>query len=166
MKTSRKLFLILLISIVVVGLDQFTKCIASTNLDPSESFSYLSGVVQIQYSENTGAILGLGANLPDGMRDLIFMISSGIVIFGMLWFALSTREMTLVSLIGSALVIGGGLGNLWDRIFNDGVVIDFMHIGIGSLRTGIFNLADVAIFAGAGLIIIWGVNLRRKQVLG
>lgn len=53
----------------------------------------------------------------------------------------------------SALIIGGGLSNLIDRIINQGAVIDFMNIGVGSLRTGIFNVADVAIMVGMFIFV-------------
>ena len=59
-------------------------------------------------------------------------------------------------------MIGGGLGNLIDRIFNSGAVVDFVSIGLGGLRTGIFNVSDVAIVAGA-LLVFLGIREREQD---
>jgi signal peptidase II len=53
------------------------------------------------------------------------------------------------------LLLAGGIGNLIDRLFHGGLVIDFLNVGIGPLRTGIFNVADVAIMAGFGILILY-----------
>ncbi|MCB0052448.1 MAG: signal peptidase II, partial [Caldilinea sp.] len=65
-----------------------------------------------------------------------------------------THRIPVVTLIAIALLLGGGIGNLIDRLVNEGRVIDFMNVGIGSLRTGVFNVADMAIMAGVGLIML------------
>jgi signal peptidase II len=63
--------------------------------------------------------------------------------------------------LGMALIWGGGVSNFADRILSDGRVVDFLNLGIGSLRTGIFNVADVAIMAGVGLLILaWTRNTK------
>ena len=62
-------------------------------------------------------------------------------------------------MISLSLVVGGGFGNLADRIFNEGRVIDFMNIGIGSLRTGVFNVADIALSFG----IVWFLAVSFKD---
>ena len=56
--------------------------------------------------------------------------------------------------MGCTLLLAGAVGNLIDRIRLDGLVIDFLNLGIGPLRTGIFNVADMAIMAGAVLLVI------------
>ena len=63
----------------------------------------------------------------------------------------------------SALIIGGGLGNLIDRILNQGAVIDFMNIGIGPIRTGVFNVADLAILAGIFIFAAFYAKKRHNQ---
>jgi signal peptidase II len=64
-------------------------------------------------------------------------------------------RLELVPTIALSLLAGGGIGNLIDRIANDGAVTDFVRIGIGPLRTGIFNLADVAIVVGVLVLALW-----------
>ena len=61
-----------------------------------------------------------------------------------------------------ALIAGGGLGNLYDRLTNTGRVVDFLMVGMGSLRTGIFNVADLAITFGVGLFVLAAIQRKRE----
>ena len=71
-------------------------------------------------------------------------------------------SLDLMPVIGLSLMAGGGVGNLIDRIFNNGAVTDFVRLGIGPLRTGIFNLADVAVVVGISMLFLWGVGERKR----
>jgi len=114
----------------------------------------LSGVFRFQYTENTGAFLGLGARLPEPVRFWLLIVLVGGVLIGMLRFVWTSQEINSMGVLGGALVVGGGIGNLIDRIFNAGAVIDFMDMGVGNLRTGIVNVADVAITVGVGILLV------------
>ena len=70
------------------------------------------------------------------------------------------RASSRVEAVGWALVVGGGVGNLIDRIVNDGHVVDFMRVGIGGLETGIFNVADTAILAGLVTLLVSALTPR------
>ena len=74
--------------------------------------------------------------------------------------------MSLDTVVAWGVVLSGGLGNLVDRIINDGRVIDFMNIGIGSLRTGIFNVADVCITVGVVVLVFQALQRPRRSMLG
>ncbi len=63
-------------------------------------------------------------------------------------------DWPLARLIALSLIVGGGLGNLIDRLLNHGVVVDYISMGVGSLRTGVFNLADAAITVGLVVILV------------
>ena len=76
------------------------------------------------------------------------------------------QPMSLDTVVAWSLVLSGGLGNLVDRIINDGRVIDFMNIGIGSLRTGIFNVADVYITVGVVVLVFQSLQRPRRSMLG
>ena len=65
----------------------------------------------------------------------------------------SNSKQKLLSLIALSLVFSGGISNFYDRVFNNGAVIDFLNIGFGTFRTGIFNVADVAIMAGVFMLV-------------
>ena len=79
---------------------------------------------------------------------------------------LFVQPMFLDTVVAWSLVLSGGLGNLVDRIINDGRVIDFMNIGIGSLRTGIFNVADVYITVGVVVLVFQALQRPRRSMLG
>ncbi len=79
---------------------------------------------------------------------------------------LFVQPMSLDTVVAWSLVLSGGLGNLVDRIINDGRVIDFMNIGIGSLRTGIFNVADVCITVGVVVLVFQALQRPRRSMVG
>lgn len=153
MTTLRRLAIIAVLLVVCVGCDQGTKVLASRYLAGIGSVSLLGGAVRFQYSENPGAMLSLGAHLPERARFWVFGIFVGMVLVGLLWYVIRDTTLSWATVVGLSLVLGGGASNLIDRLSNNGAVIDFMNIGVGRLRTGIFNVADVAIFGGVGLFL-------------
>ena len=155
MKKLNKIVLIALIVVICVGCDQVTKDIAQARLSLRQPFSMLGGIFRFQYSENSGAMLGLGSNLSPELRFWILVVFSSLMLVGMTWFVWRSKEMNALGIIGSALVLGGGLSNLLDRMLNEGVGVDFVRMGIGPLRTGIFNLADTFICMGAPLLLLY-----------
>jgi signal peptidase II len=154
MKILTRLGIVILVLVLCTGCDQLTKMIAQRKLAAAAPISLLGGVVRIQYAENPGGMLSLGAGLPEEARFLIFVVLVAILLPLTLVFALRANSINLWQLAGLSLTAGGGLGNLLDRVFNQGVVIDFVSFGIGSLRTGIMNLADIAIVAGVVIFLL------------
>lgn len=120
--------------------------------------SFMGDVFRLSYAENSGGFLSLGAGLPEAIRLVLFIVLTILLLTVFLFLVLHKRKLNTVAAISSALVIGGGLGNILDRINNEGAVIDFMNIGIGPLRTGIFNVADMAIMAGAIMLLYLSVK--------
>jgi signal peptidase II len=120
----------------------------------------MGDLFRFQYTENTGAFLGMGAELPGAVRFWALIVFVGIVLIGMLRFVWTFQEISPMGIMGALLIIGGGFSNLLDRVLKDGAVVDFMNVGIGKVRTGIFNLADLAIMIGVGLLLAWGVFSR------
>lgn len=146
--------MIFLIIVGTIAGDQATKLIAKRYLWPNGFYSYAGDTLRIQYAENSGAFLGLGATLPDPWRHLIFTVLVGIFLVALLVYLLRSRELTTFATVCLSFVCAGGLSNLIDRIAYDGRVVDFLNVGIGPLRTGIFNVADMAITFGA-LLMLW-----------
>lgn len=79
---------------------------------------------------------------------------------------LFVQPIPLGAVVAWSLVLSGGLGNLLGRIMNGGRVIDFMNLGIGSLRTGIFNVADVYITVGVVVLVFQALQRPRRSMLG
>jgi len=124
--------------------------------------SYLNDTVRIGYVENTGAFLGLGSSLSKEIRFFLFQAIAGIFLIALLGYAVIGSKLGLASITGVSLIFSGGASNLYDRIVNDGAVIDFMNLGVGVLRTGVFNIADVAIMAG-GLLFIFSQSMHGNR---
>ena len=92
---------------------------------------------------------------------MIFTGGVATFLLGVLGYLLVASNLPAVTVLAFSLVLGGGLSNLLDRIFYGGYVVDFINLGIGSLRTGIFNAADVAITIGV-LLVVFGGQRQRK----
>jgi signal peptidase II len=133
----------------LVGCDQVTKAYAVKNLKGQPRQSYLSDFVRIQYVPNEGAFLGLLSNAHPRVRFWTLTVGNAIVLT-IVAFAVLGRRFDRWAFTGFALIVAGGIGNLIDRVrFN--YVIDFLNLGFGEsrfTRTGIFNVADIAITAG------------------
>lgn len=137
----------------VVVLDRATKIWAVAFLPEGRRLSFLGDVFRLELLRNPGAFLGLGGGLPEGVRAAIFTWGVAALTLGALVVAFR-RGVAARTALGAALVGAGGLGNLWDRIAEGGHVIDFLNLGVGPLRTGIFNVADMAITAGVILLLL------------
>ena len=156
MTTRWRLALLSLVMLTCVGCDQAAKAMARDSL-VGRTISLLGGAVRFEYAENTGAFLSLGASLPSGMRTLLFVGGTGVIVLGLLVaMARGGHAGSPSGSLGLALLAGGAVGNLIDRVVYDGAVVDFVSVGLGGLRTGIFNLADVAITAGVVLVALQG----------
>ena len=162
MKRIHRLGLVVLILIACTSCDQMTKTIAKESLASSSPISLLNDSIRIEYTENLGVILGLGANLPGQVRFLVFVVLVSLILAITLAFAVNTHSFSLNQLIGLSLMAAGGIGNLLDRLFNNGAVIDFIRLGIGPLRTGIFNLADVATVTGVVTFLLFSAKEKAK----
>lgn len=150
----KKAVLIAFVLCMCVGCDRAAKVAAKKHLAASPAISYMGDVFRLQYAENKGAFLSLGARLPEKTGFWFLVVVPGLFLTGILGYICTARDMRLGQLMAFTLILGGGLGNLYDRIFNNGYVIDFMNMGIGFVRTGIFNVADVVIMAGFGLLLL------------
>jgi signal peptidase II len=147
--------LVLLIAIsATIGCDRVTKHVAATTLAEASSRSFLADTFRLEYVENTGAFLGLGADWPLPVRTAVFSVGNGLLLIAVVVVAMRSR-WSRRSLVGVAIFVAGGASNLLDRI-TYGMVIDFMNVGIGPIRTGIFNVADMAIMLGAGIFVLDG----------
>lgn len=143
----KRLAPVALILLACVGCDQGTKALAGEYLAGTAPLSLLGDTVRLQYSENPGAMLGIGSRLPEAVRLWAFIVV--IIVLAVLLLSILRDETPGYGrAVALSFVLGGGVSNLLDRLFNQGAVVDFVNIGLANIRTGIFNVADVAIFGG------------------
>ena len=159
---SRLLFIapILIFGSIV---DRITKLWAVNYLQGESASSYFFDTVRIVYAENIGAFLGLGNGLPPQVRFWLLTATVGLFLLGLIVYLFIGKEIDKTSIVSLSLIFTGGFNNFIDRAFNDGAVVDFLNMGIGSLRTGIFNVADMYIMAGAALLIVGQFLFERKS---
>ena len=151
-KAIRIITILLLVGLNVVA-DQFSKNIARNNLQYDERIEVVGDYFILLMVENTGAFLSLGGDLPDVMRKILLIILPSIILLFLMFSIMARSDMQRGFMIGVCFIIGGGIGNMIDRILH-GSVTDFLNIGIGDLRTGIFNFADMSISVGFVIILI------------
>ena len=136
-----------------IGCDQLTKVVARDTLSVSGPLTYLQNTIVLEHAENPGAFMSMGATLHKDMRLWIFTFGVLIFLAATLVILLRNNKMDKWTTIATTLLVAGGIGNLIDRI-DRGTVTDFINIGLGSWRTGIFNVADMAVVAGVLILAI------------
>ncbi len=151
---TARLLIILLILTACVACDQAVKVVARQALAARPPIYALGGLLRLQYAENSGAFLSLGAGLPDGVRTFLLVLLVIVILIAALVFLWRNPNLRWLQWLGVALLIAGGLGNLIDRVVRGGMVVDFAVLRVGPLSTGIFNVADVFIMFGIGLIAL------------
>lgn len=154
MKKTYRICLIGILLLSTAGCDQLTKQVAKAELVSAGSVSLLNNLIRLEYAENRGAFLSIGEHLPGPILLLLSSLLAGAVIFILVRLSLQNRDVKLSVLIGLSLIAGGSIGNLIDRVLNAGAVVDFMNVGVGRIRSDIFNVADVAILAGVFVLIL------------
>ena len=161
-KVVKSLALLLLV-VMTIGCDRVTKQLAAENLAGEPARSYFADTFRLTYAENVGGFLSLGAGMPSALRNAVFTVVTGALLLVLALFAWGQRQRAGVwHAAALALFIAGGASNWFDRV-SAGRVVDFMNVGIGWLRTGIFNVADVAIMLGAALFVLAELRFRRAQ---
>jgi signal peptidase II len=142
-----------LIAVLVVLLDRATKAVVARNISLHDGIQVIPGFFRITHVENRGAAFGLFADSPGQWKIamlVLFSIVALVVVTALLW--RNSHAMTSTG-IGLALILGGAVGNLWDRLLN-GRVVDFLLFYVGQYQWPAFNVADSAIVCGAGLLVI------------
>ncbi|WP_461453381.1 signal peptidase II [Mucilaginibacter sp.] len=145
--------IILFILALNIGCDQLSKSIVRKDLPDNKVIGYLANHVTLEKTENTGAFLSLGDNLGGPVKYILLMILPLAALIGALVYIIIKTNLTRSTLLGIIFIIGGGIGNLYDRIIH-GSVTDFMHIDFVIFQTGVFNVADMSIMAGMFIILI------------
>lgn len=145
-----------------IAIDQITKIIARLNLDPGKKIQIIGDYLVFIRVENRGAFLGILSDLPDFMRTIVLSVLPTIAIIWFLVHIIRDEKMSRLMIIGVSFMLGGGIGNLYDRIVY-GSVTDFLHIDLGFTQTGIFNVADMSIMAGGGLVLLEFFKNRKKN---
>jgi signal peptidase II len=148
---SRSVLLCVLLA-ATAGCDRVTKHLAMTNLAGMPEQSFLADTIRLDYHENPGGFLSTGATWRPEIRAIVFQVLNAVFLIATGFLAVR-NQWSRWAKAGLVMFLAGGFSNLVDRIAM-GRVIDFLNVGIGPFRTGIFNVADVAIIAGIVLLLL------------
>src|SRR6266700_6537771 len=141
-----------LMALGVLELDRFSKRLVARDISLHDSIPVIKRVFYITHVENRGAAFGLFADSPSEWKIamlVLFSLVALVIVSALLW--KNSHSMTSTG-VGLALILGGALGNLWDRLVN-GHVVDFLLFYVGQYQWPAFNVADSAIVIGAGLLV-------------
>jgi len=153
--------LYILFSALIVAVDQLVKYWAANALQGAGQVEFIPRLLNFRYAENTGAAFSMFS----GRREILIVISivaSAVIV----WYMLSSKTMSRFGKLSLAMVLGGAVGNMIDRIFT-GYVVDYFEFAF--VRFAIFNVADIFITVGGGLFVLWflidevGRELREKK---
>jgi len=148
---------------MTVGCDQVSKVLTRQKVEPEVFIPVIKNHLILTNVENTGAMLGFGQDFPPILKRFLLQALPMLLLLIMLYRIMSKPNLNLLLIVAFALVIGGGLGNLIDRIAY-GSVTDFFQIRLGVFRTGIFNMADVAVTIGVLMFIFLIIRGKRLAI--
>ena len=158
----KQILLCLIVAAINIAADRITKLLAVKLLMNKNPIELLNRVIIISYTENKGAFLSLGRGWPEELKYILLLyIPIAICLIVFIYCLFIEKDKIRTILIMS--MISGGIGNLIDRLLNNFSVIDFLNFGIGSLRTGILNIADVSITFGAIAFVIYEIVSDRRK---
>ena len=153
MKRIPRVALILTIVLLNIGCDQVTKKMARDQIEYHETIEVIGENLILTKVENTGAFLGMGSSLSPTLRKILLLILPTAVMIALLIYLIKNKTLSTISLFALSFIVGGGIGNIYDRIVY-GSVTDMIHMDFEIFRTGIFNMADVSVMVGTGLILL------------
>ena len=152
----------LLIALAVLVFDRLTKWLVVRNIALDDAVSIIPGLFRLTHLENTGAAFSLFAESPSPFKTVLLVaisVAALIIVALLLWMRRRDFNATTLAL---SLIMGGALGNLWDRLM-EGKVTDFLDFYIGAHHWPPFNVADSAIVVGALLLL--GRTLKKEKLV-
>lgn len=151
----------LLTAALLIIADQLTKLLVMNTMTLGQSIVLIPGLFEFHYVHNPGAAMGLMQNIPHS-RVILIVLTIAVVV-GVIWAIVTRRIHSKLALWAVTLILAGGVGNLIDRIFR-GVVVDFMLFQF-SWFPFVFNVADIFVVVGGGLIVWYLVReiVREKR---
>ena len=146
-----------------ISCDQISKSIVRRHIAYEERIRIINNHVMLTKIENSGSFLSLGDTLTNPTRFIL------LTLFPLLFLAVGVAALfiktglTRINVLGFSFVLGGGIGNVYDRIVY-GSVTDFIHIDFGLFQTGIFNMADVSIMTGIIILLIHSYIRQSREI--
>jgi signal peptidase II len=155
-------FLIVILVIMNTGCDQISKDIVRQKMEYNTHINVIGKYLILTKVENTGAFLGLGDSIPRPIYKLFMILLPLIVIGYGLYYLMKRNNVPKLLMVGVSFAIGGGLGNIYDRILF-GSVTDFLYFDFVLFHTGIVNMADISVTIGF-FMIVYELYINRNSL--
>lgn len=149
------------LSLAIVALDQWTKRLVEARLPLYDDVPVIDGLVSLQHVRNTGAVFGILQNAEIPAKPVVFAVLALLALVGLVYYARTIPRAEILARMALALVIGGAIGNLLDRV-RYGYVIDFVKMYWGSWVWPNYNVADAAISTGLVLLVVDSFRHRER----
>ena len=151
---NKRTLLILVLVILNIGLDQFSKFQVRKRVVPGSRTEIIGKQLQLMNVENSGAFLSMGSNSNPTVK-LIFLLIVPVIVLGIvLYYVITDKTLDKKSIIGFSCIAGGGIANVYDRLLY-GSVTDFLYMDFGGVfKTGVFNTADMSVTSGMILLLM------------
>ena len=156
---SSKAALFLALVVGVVSLDFATKWLVQRMMREFDQVDIIGEYVRLTYIFNPGAAFGIDLGPYSRLIFLVLSVVALVALAGMYWATPAGDRMRLIAI---ALICGGAIGNLVDRVRSARGVVDFLDVGIGTIRWPVFNVADIAVTTGAILLALSLWNEERR----
>ncbi|WP_234969231.1 signal peptidase II [Winogradskyella jejuensis] len=155
-----------MIALIVIGnlaVDQLSKIWVRANFIYGETKELIGDKFVMQYVENKGAFLGMGSDMNPTLHFILLKLLPLLVLLYVVYYIVKTKSLDKLSLIAFSCIVGGGLANVIDRFLFSSVT-DFFFIDLGGVfKTGIFNVADVAVTTGMFMLIFSNFIMKKKK---
>lgn len=151
---GRKYLILIVVSLLVIAIDQMTKVYVHSHFELGESITVIPGFFNFTYVRNIGAAFGIFTDSPETFRHIFFLSIPAIAVAIIVYFIYGLPESERLQILALSSIAGGALGNYIDRI-QHGFVIDFLDVHIKNIYSWpVFNIADSAIVIGVGVLTI------------
>lgn len=148
---------------LIVALDQYTKHLVVARFEYGETIPVVPDFFALTYLRNRGGAFGLFSDLPETWRVGFFVVFALATVAALVWMLRSTAREDVMQRLALTSVIGGAIGNLWDRV-RHGEVVDFLDVFVGNWHWPAFNVADSFISCGVVLLLIGSLFAPTEQV--
>lgn len=166
MKRHARIVLVLLTMLFCIGFDQATKTLAKWHLPKKKTLSFANDTLRLDYLVNRGAVLSFEHHLPDPWKGPRVTAAVSAFLALLIPYLLLGSRLRPLPTFCLALLAGGTLSNMLDRVAFGGNVVDFLNLGWGAYRTCVFNVADAAIVSGGALFVLstsWHFGSTRRR---
>jgi signal peptidase II len=152
----------LLLVVVILILDRWTKVLIQNHFDLNQTATVIDGFFNITYVRNTGVAFGIFSSIGSPVKSLLLSIFTGLAAVIVIAYSMRSPVRNRLLQVSLALILGGALGNLYDRLAY-GYVVDFLEFYVGAYHWPSFNIADSAISAG---VVLLAVEIMRNETPG